>query len=184
MKKLFVCLPVILALLATNIAYGKCKIEDETDEFTKVRGVYQVKNFTRNKSASLAMNLYFFPEKGIFEAELKYTGSGRWLFVSETDNALRFLVGDEVLEFPVEYVMRDVIDLGSLAAAARRSGYPSVYTVERFIVPISLEQINKLAAASNLKCRVYGKNYYSEFDDMKKMQKCWGEFLAHIKASF
>lgn len=169
MKRLKLLALLALGLSLNTQAFAGCKVEERVDEFSKLHIVRQQQNTSSSSSGTFGFNLLYAHGKPL-EMEV-ITWNQSWLFVQRRQNSLKFLADGEVIEFPVNAVDGQVL-----------RGYRSVSTRESFYVPVTAEQIRKLAAAKELKCRIYGKRAYSESDakDMRKVQQCWNEFLDKV----
>lgn len=169
MKLLRLLVLLVAGLSLSAPLYAGCKIDDHVDEFSKAHVIRQMHNEVSSSAGTFAFNLLLV-EGHPLEMQL-VTWSRNWLFVVRGQNSLKFLADDEVIEFPVDFVDGQVV-----------KGYRSVGTREAFTVSITIEQIQKLASAKVLKCRIYGKRGYAEAeaDDMQKVQRCWIEFLDKI----
>lgn len=172
MKQMRMFWLLVLSLSLSTTAYAGCDVDDHVDEFSKLRIVRQQQNVASSSSGTFGFNLFLAQGKPL-EMEV-ITWNRDWLFVQRGQNSLKFLADGEVVEFPVSAVDRMVL-----------RGYRSVSTRESFFIAITDDQLRKLIAAKELKCRIYGKRAYSEAEgkDMQRVQRCWLEFLDKMAAN-
>lgn len=162
MKHVKVFLFMAIALSVSQVSLAKCKIDDATDEFTKIRIIKQTGNETED---TFGFNLLYKPNEKQLGLQVIYWGSS-WLFI-EPGTSLKFLADGDLIEIPVVNSDRQTYRVMN-----------RVCIREDFIVTISPDTMRKLMAAKSLKCRLYGRRNYVETEKMENVQACWSEFMS------
>ena len=168
MKKLMLLL-IIPWLLLPNVGLGRCKITDEFDEFKGIRKIYQEKNKANGYAKTLHLNLIYFPDDGLL-AMLGAYYADSWIFVETQEEGIIFLTDTGTVKLSTVKGSSSVMGGGKI--------------IEGFVINITPEQVERLVSATDLKCRLYGKRGYVEFKKLKKVQKCWGEYMKLYRDSF
>lgn len=159
----FVAVVAVLLVPLQVMAYS---VEREYDEFTKQEKVYQEGNRIYTSSMDCRFNLMFArgSEDNRLSMQIRF-GTKKPFYLSKTKPSVVFLVDGEPMHFVPLFVHSEYV--GSWWNFKEWGAFD-----------IQLEDLKILMNAEELKCRLYGLKRYKDFDDMKKVQKRWREFVA------
>ena len=167
MKAFFLVLTLILSPVVT-VAYN---VAERTDEFTKETTICQEANGNKgddgkpvyDEGRHWVFNLHYNPDSRELSMFVAFYGN-RWLFIREGFESLLFLVDGEVIGFTPASVQSQVIE-GSTVA-------------EWFFIDLPYEKVVKLVEANTVKCRIIGKDLYTQVDDMVTIKERWKGFVS------